>query len=146
MAEVAGLVIGGISLAAIFDQCITIIKYVDAGKQCRDDCQDATLMLTLIGGRLNRWERTIRDNSDLQATEEDGESARLWLKQIHRRLEEAEKLGQRYTVESTKKSADMSHIVEKVQARVLRRNGGLSMARKARWALIDQEKMQTLIE
>lgn len=59
MAEVAGLVIGGISLAAIFDQCITIIKYVDSGKDCNEDYQDAALMLTLLGGRLNRWERTL---------------------------------------------------------------------------------------
>lgn len=92
MAEIAGLVIGGISLAAIFDQCLSIIKYVDAGRLCQDDFQDIALMLTLIGGRLNRWERTIRDNPDLQATEEDGESAGIWLKQIRRRLEEAEKL------------------------------------------------------
>lgn len=47
MAEVAGLVVGGVSLAALFDQCISIINYVDSGIHCGDAYQDAALMLAL---------------------------------------------------------------------------------------------------
>lgn len=36
MAELAGLIIGGISLTALFDQCISIISHVSSGMHCSD--------------------------------------------------------------------------------------------------------------
>lgn len=36
MAELAGLIIGGIILTALFDECISIISHVNSGMHCSD--------------------------------------------------------------------------------------------------------------
>lgn len=155
MAEVVGLVIGGISLAALIDQCISIIKHVDSGASCSEAYQDEALMLTLIGGRLNRWERSLRETTDIITTEEEGKNAERWLKQIHTRLEEAEKLGSRYIIDQPasptaarrpgERSVDIALVLEKVRDKIFPPENRLSLVKKMRWALIDEEKMTTLV-
>lgn len=154
MAEIAGLVIGGVSLSALFDQCISIINYVESGMHCGDAYQDAALMITLLGGRLDRWKCAYQTARAKEATEEDGENAEHWLKQIHKRLREAEELGERYVVESssptsssdTVRSRAVSSLVHRLQDRVSKRSGGLSMGKRVRWALRDEDKLSRLIE
>ncbi|KAK0351700.1 hypothetical protein LTR59_018080, partial [Friedmanniomyces endolithicus] len=88
------------------------------------------------------------------ATEEDGENAEHWLKQIQKRLEEAVKLGERYVVESpvaastsvTVRSKALSTLVHRLQEKILKGADGLSLGQKARWALRDEDKMDGLIE
>ncbi|KAK5673668.1 hypothetical protein LTR17_027903 [Elasticomyces elasticus] len=153
MAEIVGLVIGGASLSALFDQCLSIINYVDSGMHCSDAYQDAALMLTLLGGRLSRWERTYRSTHVDEATEEDGENAGLWLRRIHRRLQEAEKVGERYIADAPAaaptlefaRSKAVSSLVHRLQDKMLNKADGLSLGKKARWALRDEDKMNGLI-
>jgi len=38
MAEVAGLAIGGVALASLFDTCMRTFERIDAGKNCGRDC------------------------------------------------------------------------------------------------------------
>lgn len=153
MAEVVGLVIGGVSLAALFDQCISIIKYADSGIHCGEAYQDAALMITLLGGRLSRWERAYPITRLDTATEEDGENAEHWLKQIQKRLQEAVKLGERYVVEppsaasyATVRSKAISTLVHRLQEKLLIGGDGLSLGQKTRWALRDEDKMDGLIQ
>lgn len=154
MAEIAGLIIGGVSLSALFDQCISIINHVDSGMHCGDAYQDAALMLTLLGGCLGRWERAYRTELGKASTEEDGENAEHWLKQIRKRLQEAERVGERYTTEpsavatasANAHSRAVSILVHRLQDKIFRGSDGLSLGQRTRWALRDEDKMNGLID
>lgn len=154
MAEAAALVIRGVSPAALFDQCTSITKYIDAGTNCTDNCRDAAFMIALLGVRLSRCERTLRENPDLQATEEDGIDAEGILQHIKNRLQAAEKLGQRYmsgqsmtgTPSVAECTADTSRILDKLRSKMSSKNNGPSLASRARWALFDEDKINKLVE
>lgn len=154
MGEMAGLVVGGVALASLFDQCMNIFNYVDSGIHCSDEYQDAALMLTLLGGRLSRWERTYQ-NAHIENTEKEaGENAEHWLTQMRKRLEEAEKLSDRYavdvppaaTVQISKRSKAVSSLADKLRIKLLKPRDGLSLAKRTRWALRDQDKMNALVD
>ena len=154
MAEVAGLIVGGVSLSALFDQCMNIIHYVDSGRHCGDAQQDAALMLTLLGGRLSRWERAYRSVRAESSTEEEGEDAERYLLQIQKRLQDAEELGKRYSIETptvtsssvSTRSRAVSELVHRLREKILVGADGVSLGKRTRWAVRDEGRMNSLIE
>ena len=175
MAEVAGLVIGGISLVAMFESCMNIFDYVDSGRNFTTGYQDAALDITMLGARLARWERTYRQNPPA-STEDEGEKAEMWLEQISKRLQDARLTGEKYETSKPsvpfataaamilpsnpemKPAARKFQMTDKIREKLLYRVRSpgtskdssaattISIASKARWALRDEAKMNALIE
>lgn len=148
VAKATQLVVGGVDLALEFKQCMISIKQVDVGTKSTPSSREAAYMLTLIGSRVNRWERAIRESTDLQLTLVDGENARRKLQRIQMRLEDAEESGERYTVNQSgiKSIGDSSRMLERLQSKILPCDDGSSLAQGDRWALVRQEEADTLVD
>jgi hypothetical protein len=86
MAEVAGLAIGGVALASLFDTCMRTFKRINAGKNCGRDYQEAALKITLLGNRLSRWEDLYRTTAP-SSTIREGYLAEAALESINSSLD-----------------------------------------------------------
>ncbi|KXL50472.1 hypothetical protein M433DRAFT_132187 [Acidomyces richmondensis BFW] len=101
--ETAGLVIGGVGLAALFDTCITTFEYIDAGRNYGKVYQKAVLKLATLELRLSRWGSTVKFQDETveafnTATKEQCAQVKALLGQIQIDLEDAEKASKRYTL------------------------------------------------
>nr|OQO29139.1 hypothetical protein B0A51_02723 [Rachicladosporium sp. CCFEE 5018] len=169
MAEIAGLVIGGVALAGLVDSSLNLISRVNTGRAFKSAYQDAALEITMLGARLARWEKTYREHPDPNATAEQGDLAESWLLTIKARLQDAYEIGKSYERESKggdrpgeasstgeRQQAgivavvDKSRLTEKVRNAVEKfRSPGLSkevtLADRTKWALADSDKMNELV-
>lgn len=55
MAEMAGLALSGVALAALFSTCIEFLEYFEHGKNCTKDVRLALTKLGLMKKRLYQW-------------------------------------------------------------------------------------------
>ena len=53
--ETAGLVIGSLSLASLFETCMKCFDYIDTGKQYGEDYQRFAMSLRSIELHMSRW-------------------------------------------------------------------------------------------
>lgn len=108
--EVAGIVIGGVGLVVLFDNCMNAFQCIDAGRKYGKDYQEAALKVSLIQLRLARWRKTVdivEDTSrihrqkDISFASEDGvEIVRDLLESIQIRFHEIEKASMRHGIKS----------------------------------------------
>ena len=101
MAEVAGLVIGGVSLASLFDSCMNAFDYIDSAKTYGKEYQKSAVKVSLLQLRLARWEESVSaaasPGSALKiGTAQDGETAKDLLGEIATGIEDTEKVAKRY--------------------------------------------------
>jgi len=59
MAEAVGLVIGSVSLAALFTTCIDFMDFVDLGRNHGKDFEVALTKLLLLRSRLHAWGESL---------------------------------------------------------------------------------------
>ncbi|KAL9115327.1 MAG: hypothetical protein Q9227_000648 [Pyrenula ochraceoflavens] len=59
MADVAGLVIGAVTLASLFSTCVELFGYFELGSKCGRDYSLACTKLGLLKARLTRWGLTL---------------------------------------------------------------------------------------
>jgi len=155
--ETAGLVIGGVGLAALFDTCMTTFEYIDAGRNYGKDYQKAVLKLAILELRLSRWGSTVQFQDDMvealdTATKEQSAQVKALLGQIQMDLQDAEKASKRYTLPQAQDagrvdgSVKLEKLTEKFRRIALRRQKKSSLMQKGRWALRDKKKLATLIE
>jgi hypothetical protein len=150
MAEVAGLVVGGVALASLFDSCMNTFERLDAGKNCSRDYQEDALIITLLGSRLRRWEETYRKYAPTN-TALDGELAEQALASVNNNLESLCKTAERYQTNS--KSNNVASMTEKLQEMQVSNTRSTSSNPKTKpslrskiiWALHDKEKVESII-
>ncbi|KAK6436276.1 hypothetical protein LTR95_007536 [Oleoguttula sp. CCFEE 5521] len=166
MAEIAGLVIGGVALAGLVDSSLNLISRVESGRAFETTYQDAALEITMLGARLARWRKTYMQYPDPTATEEQGQMAEDWLQAIQKRLEDAVQLGVKYEKEGPpakqaevgsggKAVLDKPRITDKVRGKLglekfrvpIESTVGfeVTLADRTKWALKDEAKMNTLV-
>jgi hypothetical protein len=151
MAEVAGLVVGGVALASLFDSCMNIFERLDAGKNCSRDYQENALIITLLGSRLRRWEETYR-TSPTSNTARDGELAVQALESVKNNLESLCKTAERYQPKDKSDNvASMTERLQKMQVSNTRSTANNtsktkpSLRSKIIWALHDKDKVESII-
>lgn len=155
--ETAGLVIGGVGLAALFDTCMTAFEYIDASRTYGKDYQKTVLKLATLELRLSRWGSTVKFQDVTveafnTATKEQSAQVKALLGQIQMDLEDAEKASKRYTLPQAQDadrvdgSVKLENLTEKLRRIALQRQKKSSLMKKGRWALRDKKKLATLIE
>lgn len=110
MADVAGVAVGVIGLAALFKSVIDIIDYVDLGSNFERDYETCLLRLEDTRVRLYRWAEAAGVRDDTTARQRLGSdygNAEKHLQHIKLRFEDAQKLSENYVhgLESTQLGA-----------------------------------------
>lgn len=150
MAETAGLVVGGIALASLFESCMTIFDRLDAGKNCAQDYQEDALKITLLGSRLRRWEEAYNKYAPSNNVQ-DGELAKRALDSVKKNLESLAKKAERY--QPADHSNDLAGVTERMQNLQFSSTRSTSNDIKTKpsfrskivWALHDKDKVAGII-
>lgn len=149
--EVAGIVIGGVGLAALFDSCMSAFQYIDTGKKYGADYQKAALKIAVLELRLSRWAQRVSFSGPAPAnytaaTADQSSLVENLLDQIKEDLASAEKTPKRYDLSSPGGgSVSLERLGAKFRDLSLKRQQKTSIANKTRWALKDKRRLDTLI-
>ncbi|KAK5689562.1 hypothetical protein LTR17_026219 [Elasticomyces elasticus] len=164
MAETAGLVIGGVGLAALFVTSVQAFEYVDTAREYGGQYQRLTLRLSILHLRLSRWGASVQfeENSrgDLAshqlviASQADVATVRRLLGEIFTLLEDACEASYHYkpTISrendhiNTSRSANINALVKMMRSIALSRQKQATAMQKTRWALRDEKKLRRLVE
>ncbi|MCJ1225815.1 hypothetical protein MMC12_002464 [Toensbergia leucococca] len=169
MADVAGLVVGGVALASLFTTCVDCFEYVQLGRKFGKNYQTCLLKLNIVRLRLSRWGESVRivatsnpaesvsRHQLLVSTENDVEVVKTLLGEILLAFEDAEKLSERFKskakgdeVISLNTTANHDNDLDVLRTNMrdlaLRRQKRTSLAQKAAWALYEERQFNRLIE
>lgn len=155
--EVAGLVIGGVSVVGLFTVCVECFEYVQVGRELGKNYHTALLKLDLLKLRLSRWFTAVRDSAVTAQSEEEIKKAHDVLGQIIYLFEETEKRSKRFSKSPRGPSegssgkgpevdADLEAIHQKMRNLALKRQKQSTFIQKARWALYEEKQVKRLIE
>lgn len=156
--EVAGVAIGGVGLAALFDTCMNIFEHIDNGRKHGVDYQKATLKVSVLGSRLLRWGQQVQFSEtnaggSTVATAEESMQVKGLLGQIQMDLENAAKATERYvlpgsggTGQQAAGFANLEALGDRFRNLSLQKQKKTSFMKKARWAVRDKRKLDSLIE
>ncbi|KAK5739284.1 hypothetical protein LTR17_005390 [Elasticomyces elasticus] len=166
MAEVAGLIVGGLGLAALFDSCLQAFEHVEAAKNYGAQYQRLMLRLSILQLRLARWGATVRlvDGESEQlssygfsvSSQAEAETVRRLLGEIFGSLEDARTASQPYTpaptlvdnrfVATNRATASITAMMQMTRTLARRRQKQSTTLQKARWALHDESKLRRLVQ
>ncbi|KAI4858680.1 hypothetical protein F4820DRAFT_441963 [Hypoxylon rubiginosum] len=154
--EVAGLIVGGVSLAGIFTACVDCFEYVQFGRQFGRNYQTAILKLDLIKLRLCRWADAVSTPSKHASVGSEAEAAKVKevLGQIIYLFEETERTSKKFKTSEgrtdTHSVADLDADIESIHLKMknlaLKRQKRSSFTPKASWALFEEKYFNRLIE
>jgi hypothetical protein len=100
MAETAGLVVGAVSLAAIFTNCVDCFEYVQLGRNFGTDYQRSLLKLDIAKLRLSRWADAVDESRNQHQvatrTPADARKVEALLGEIVACFADAERVSQRF--------------------------------------------------
>ena len=146
MAEIAGLVLGGITLTSLVESCISLFGIFDAYTGAAKEHQLAALQLRLLGLRLHVWKEAFEKSGEGHGTPDQGALAKDALTTIQRLLKSATDIDQRHN--PTLKNAASSKRTETGMARFrtkLTRGGEESaVSDKMAWVLRAKPKLQRI--
>ncbi|KAK6524193.1 hypothetical protein TWF694_005853 [Orbilia ellipsospora] len=152
MAEIAGLVIGGLGLATLFSSVIGLCECVRFGKSFGQDYETALTRLSIIKLRLSRWAAAIQDQDEDFTTSEDGQHASKILERIKHLFEEMQKLSLRYPGSVAlydplgDTGNEVRNLVSAITKIVKQRQKRAGLFRKTVWAVYDKEKFKELLD
>jgi hypothetical protein len=172
MAELAGIVVGGVALASLYSTCLDAIASVRIAKSFGASYENCLLRLDILELRLSRWGESVRiiDNPSQRPRLEvpapspkDVETVKRLLGAIQMAFEDAKKLSERYSMKAPKKSqvqqqtfendesieGDSSSVVslhQKVRDLVRRRQRGTSRVQIAKWAMYEEKEFEKLVD
>lgn len=168
MAEAAGLAVGIIGLASLFNNAVDCFEYVQLGRNFSTDFQTSVLKLDNARLRLSRWGQAVglSDNiakiQSLQATAlpiEDMPRAERLLGQILDLFADAEGVSLKFKNNTSTSDtslaifnvqADMDPVGrslhEKMRELSIKRQNGASLRQKMKWALYGEKHFKRLIE
>lgn len=149
--EVAGVIIGGVGLAALFDTCMNTFEYVDTGKKYGVDYQKAALKVSVLELRLSRWGQQVQFSATT-ARNPSADQVEGLLGQIQMDLEDACKASKRYVLPASKGmyqegvgSVSLESLGDRFRSLSLKRQKRTSLIKKTLWALRDKRKLDGLI-
>ena len=161
MAEVFGIVAGGVGIAAAFTTCVDCFDYIQVGRHFKRDYQTEMLKLECARYRLTTWGQAVNIYSTHQVSFTDASGDRLRLAkdllfQILKLFEDARKVSERYAPSistvylSGPPRADIDLVTdalgEKLKKLAIRRREGTSLLKKATWALHHRTEFKDLID
>jgi hypothetical protein len=168
MAEAAGLVVGVVALAGLFNNTVECFEFVQLGRAFGKDFQTSQLKLDNARLRLSRWgkslslEDDVRDTVSLQqrfGSEANVKHAEALLGQIIELFADAEGVSNKYrsqalpqdgslAVYDPKSDMDpaMAKLHEKMRQLAIERQNRSSVRQKAKWALYQEKQFRRLIE
>ena len=164
MAEAAGLAIGAVSLAGLFTTCVDCLDYIDIARNHGRDYELSMTKLILLKAKLNAWGRSLQVTDEGQENiilrdhwREEREYIGKCLVGIKTMFEEADKMESKYglrpfltdsdTVSLSREQASHAFIqIETIfKSKSMRRQKGVSMLQKTRWAIRDKKKFDLMI-
>lgn len=135
MAETAGLVIGAVSLASLFTDCVDCFRYVRIGQALEDDYPIYQTELDVLQLRFSRWAQAVTEISTKRSviTDDVAPLVENNLKQIARLFRRAKE-----------DAEDYAGIPDSSQARPdLRQTPGLAKLSSKLRAMIDRRQKTT---
>ena len=159
MAEVAGLIIGGVSLAGLFTTCVDCFEYIQLGRQYGEMYQRSMLELRVLQLRLSTWSCAVNQIQP-QATARDIEIVKHILADIINLFSRAENLsgecevGVNHDTLPSRNGAPefgpeiqtISRLSTGLKELALRRQHRTKFIQKAKWALYKHRDFQYLID
>jgi hypothetical protein len=148
--EIAGLAIGTLSLAALFETCMTCFDYIDTGRQYGKDYQRFVISMRSLELRMSRWWDVAGLQAGTARIPEDAEHhIRDLLGEIHSDLQEARERAQKYNnpvMTDDDGSVRLENLAERFQRQANVRQKRTPLGRVIKWALRDQIKCKRLIK
>ena len=165
MAEVAGLILGSVSLTALFNNCVDNFNYIQLGRKFGRDFETSLVKLDLIKLRFSRWGESMRladlDTRTRQSirSQQNEEILGHLLGQISFVFKEAEKASSSFKVGANhndlalhagRLSNDFATLHDSLQKKMEKRCKDLQrrtkLSAKVKWALYTQKHLRTLLE
>ncbi|KAM7189387.1 heterokaryon incompatibility protein s [Rhypophila sp. PSN 637] len=156
--ELAGLVIGGVSLAGLFTTCVDCFEYIQLGRQFGRSYQTAVLRLDLLKLRLSRWASAVNDSGYCVSVQSEDEIVKVKevLGQIIELFHETKKRSKKFKASDGGAGHDIRAEVDldtdfesihlKMKDLALKRQNRSSFAKRASWALHEEKNFNRLIE
>ncbi|KAL2210971.1 hypothetical protein CC79DRAFT_548519 [Sarocladium strictum] len=161
MAETAGLVVGVVSIAALFNNCVECFEYLRLGKSFGRDYQTCQLRLDTAKLRITRWGEAVNIHQNASLAAERGGSDRAaklafsYVEQIHHLIQGVQRSAKRYQLVDPSRdvslatSTDMTVIGSDVHNRATeiseRRQRSASNRDKLTWALYEGKEFNQMI-
>ncbi|QYS97666.1 hypothetical protein H0G86_004888 [Trichoderma simmonsii] len=160
MAEIFGIATGALSVAGLFNNCVETFEYIQLGRHFGEDYQRYQLKLDVAQTRLGRWGEAVGVNSDVRfasasPSDKAVKDALGILEDIADCFEAARKKSKRYADRTEKKelmvhnNKDMNLMFQRLHKRsrdiARRRQKGISIVKKAAWALYDKKSLENIV-
>jgi hypothetical protein len=168
MAETAGLVVGVVALAGLFNNTVECFEFVQLGRIFGKSFQTSQLKLDNVRLRLSRWGKSIgldddvRDTVSLQGrfrSEANVKKAEALLGHIIELFAKAESTSNKYKTRTepqhhslaaynpqTDLDPVMAKLHEKMRQLAIERQNRSGLRQKAKWALYEEKQFRRLIE
>ena len=168
MAETAGLVVGVVALASLFNNTVECFEFVQLGRTFGKSFQTSQLQLDSARLRLSRWGKSlcldndVRDTMSLQGrfgSETNVKHAEALLGQIVELFADAEGVSNSYRNRTepqdnslavydpqTDLDPAMAKLHEKMRQLAIERQNRSGVRQKAKWALYQEKHFRRLIE
>ena len=168
MAEPAGLTIGVVALASLFNNAVECFEFVQLGRKFGKNFQTSQLKLDNARLRLSRWGKSLGLDDNIEHTvsleERFGsdptvKQAEALLGQILELFAEAEGVSNKYKSRTTAEDSSlvtcnpqtdldpaMAELHHKMRQLAIERQNRSSVRQKAKWALYEEKQFRRLIE
>ncbi|KAF1929479.1 uncharacterized protein M421DRAFT_420005 [Didymella exigua CBS 183.55] len=168
MAETAGLVVGVVALASLFNNTVECFELLQLGRTFRKSFQTSQLQLDSARLRLSRWGKSlsldddVRDTVSLQGcfgSETNVKDAEALLHQIVELFAEAQHVSDRYKSRTQPQDDSLAvydpqtnldparaKLHEKMRQLAIERQNRSSVRQKAKWALYQEKHFRQLIK
>lgn len=167
MADPAGLTVGVVALAGLFNNAVQCFEYVQLGRGFGKDFQTSQLKLDNARLRLSRWGSSLglgNNNQDVQALGErfnpdTVKQAQALLGQILELFDNAESVSDKYRNRAqpnddrlaicnpqTDLDPDAIDLHQKMRQLAIERQSQSSLKQKIKWALYEDKSFRRLIE
>ena len=166
--EPAGLAVGIVALAGLFNNAVDCFEYVQLGSAFGTDFQVSLLKLDILRLRLSRWGKSVGLDGDLSnahaiklatSPPEDIEKAGNVLGQIMDLFAKMESKSKRYQSRMGETDGDLTvldvatnleasgqSLHEKMRAMSIKRQNSTPLRPKVQWALYERRRFRVLLE
>ncbi|KAI0974917.1 prion-inhibition and propagation-domain-containing protein [Xylaria arbuscula] len=159
--EVFGTVASALSVAALFNNCVSCFEYIQLGRHFGQDYERCQLKLDIAKTRLSRWGQAVEINEDPRfATDEPQDAsfqqAQAILEEIEQLFGTLQKAAKRYAISAKQEELellrvqDMQPMAQKLHNRlntvVRQRQKQTNFFKKVAWALYDAKNFDKLVE
>ncbi|KAH7355917.1 small s protein [Pyrenochaeta sp. MPI-SDFR-AT-0127] len=168
MTEVAGLAVGVVALASVFNTTVECFEFVQLGRAFGKNFQTSQLKLDNARLRLSRWGKALGLDADVQdvvslegrfGSTSNIQHAEKLLGQILELFADAEGVSSKYKSRTepqdgslvvcnpqTDMDPPMATLHNKMRQLAIERQSGSSVRQKAKWALYQEKQFRRLIE